>query len=104
MNKPRMEEKWIVTDDDFPLNVRSEWVMRIPSAFQDDDGWYFLRTSQKAIPQFRVFDTPQAAALAAIEVNERKIANLQSENARLLDWYKSLEANREVSVTTNEAQ
>lgn len=84
------EWKWII--DDSRIGPANELVMLMPRMFPDDDDWYFLRAERKIIPHTQVFDTAQAAALAAIEMNRSKIRRLENENRRFLEWYKELEA------------
>lgn len=69
--------------------------MPIPRMFSDDDDYYFVRRTKTAVPQSHVFDTPQAAALAAIELNDKNARDLKITNERLRDWHDGLESARQ---------
>lgn len=84
------EWKWII--DESRIGPSNEIVVLVPRVFPDDDDWYFLPSEKKAIPHSHVFDTAQAAAEAAIEINRGKIRYLENENRQLLNWYNELKA------------
>ena len=83
------ERKWVIGLPD-RFGPCEELVMLIPRVFPDDDDHYFVRYKNQVVAASRVFDAPEQAALAAIELNDTKINSLNTENLRLRDWYKSL--------------
>jgi hypothetical protein len=89
--------KWVVGDD---YNPREELVTLIPRAFADDDDWWFVRAGHIAMPQYRVFETPQEAALAAVKLCNREIERLKSLSNQILAWHQELEAKRETEGAT----
>lgn len=85
------EYKWIIDED--RIGPSQELVILIPRMFRDDtdkDDWYFWLAGKKAVPVNRVFHTPQTAVSAAIEINRKRIRDLENENRRLLAWCASL--------------
>lgn len=82
--------KWVV-DGEWP-GPREELLMIIPRTFVDDNDYYFLRRDKKVVPASMVFDTPQEAAWAAVELNKRKIRDLEVDNERLKEWSAKLDA------------
>lgn len=89
MSEMKTERKWVIGQTD-RFGPSEELTTLIASAWPDNEDYYFLWSSNRAVPQSVVFDTAPQAALAAIEANDQKIYRLQLENKRLQEWYDGM--------------
>lgn len=92
--QPDVVEKWIVGDER-RMGPSKEWLVPIPRHHFMDEDWYFRLEENEAVPQSRLFDTPQEAALAAIALHDETIRWASVQKRQLQDWRdKLLEAER----------
>ncbi len=86
-------EKWVIGRE-HRFDPCREMMIAIPHHHHLDETWYFLLSENTVIPQSRVFDTPQEAAIATVKLNDEKIRWLVLQNQRVMEWHETLEAER----------
>lgn len=86
-------EKWIVGDKR-RFGPTKEYFVLIPRHHFMDEDWYFRLGDKEAVPQSRLFDTPQEAALAAVKLFDEEIRWSEVQRKSIQDWYDELEAER----------
>lgn len=83
-------EKWIVGDN----GPTREFFVPIPRHHFFEEDWYFRLGDKEAVPESRLFDTPQEAALAAIRLYDEEIRWANVRRQELQGWHDQLEAER----------
>lgn len=86
-------EKWVVGDEKQFGPTKGFFVLIPRHHFMDED-WYFRLGDKEAVPASRLFDTAQAAALAAIALVDEEIRRRCADRQQIQGWYNQLEAER----------
>lgn len=88
------EYKWIVGDER-RFGPCQELVVPIPRHYPEGESYYFRIGVNESVPQSRVFDTPQEAAIAAIAIHDETIRWANVKKQQMLDWLDRLGAERQ---------
>lgn len=96
-------EKWIVGDKR-RFGPTKEFFVLIPRHHFLDEDWYFRLGDKEAVPQSRLFDTPQEAALGAIALLDEEIRWSGVQKKQLQHWYDELEVERLRAEEANAAE
>ena len=91
---PGTVEKWIVGDER-RLGPTKEYFVLIPRHYLFKENWYFRLGDNEAVPESRLFDTPQDAALAAIKIHDETIRWAGVQKQQMQAWLDRLESERE---------
>lgn len=101
--KATVVEKWIVGDKR-RFGPSREFFVLIPRHHWMEENWYFRLGDKEAVPESRLFDTPQEAALAAIALHDEEIRWIKVQRQNLQDWYDNLETERKAKETAEGEQ